>query len=381
MQRCKGRLGRCWVEAARQSPVRRPSSTAAACTFSEGTIVKCAKTGAISKVEAGKLRAFSATIYQSWGSPGVMFTDSTVDCCQTARCPAGSPMPLNSGEVEVGRRWGGPGPDLLPFGAATHSDSDRHPPASSPSFPTGPTCGPLQANKDFYGADLHTCPEQGIDCAFDGVPSIAACCDKCRGKEGCGSFTFKWDDAAHTTGTCWLKQASGHIVSDRADYHSAYMVNTGASAGALMTAAPTQKHCQRSRKRTFATGHLHAACNSSSCTTAGTFCNTSTKQCVTGTCPVNWCVLRGALGGGEGGRGSAGVQAGWLVAASRRCSHVALCPTRLPACLLPTAPPAPRPLPPAPPAAARARPAGRAALAATKASFRMAVTLQLVSPV
>lgn len=77
-------------------------------------------------------------------------------------------------------------------------------------------CGTVQANTDLYGADLHTCPDQGIDCAFPGTASLDACCQLCRVKAGCGSYTFQTSG-----GMCYLKQSTGFTASERDGYASA----------------------------------------------------------------------------------------------------------------------------------------------------------------
>lgn len=112
-------------------------------------------------------------------------------------------------------------------------------------------CGTVQADTDFFGADLHTCPQQGIDCAFPRTASLAACCELCRAKAGCGSYTFKVEGSV-----CHLKEATGFSAFARDGYHSAVMpVPTGvtslvawrihAAASQNAAAATDQLRCAR----------------------------------------------------------------------------------------------------------------------------------------
>lgn len=78
---------------------------------------------------------------------------------------------------------------------------------------------------------------------FTGVVSIAACCDLCRPKPGCSSFTFAWDGPQHTSGTCWLKHASGFTPGIHADYHSSIMVRDNQGALGLMLPKPWMLAC------------------------------------------------------------------------------------------------------------------------------------------
>lgn len=59
------------------------------------------------------------------------------------------------------------------------------------------SCGALEQDIDLFGADL---PEGTVG----GVPTIAACCDICAGRVGCGAYTYSPDYQ-----TCFLKAAIG----------------------------------------------------------------------------------------------------------------------------------------------------------------------------
>lgn len=87
--------------------------------------------------------------------------------------------------------------------------------------------GRAQADTHLVGGDLTTCPQQGPVCVFLAVASPAACGLLCRSKPGCGSFNFKWFDVAHTTGTCWLKAASGFTVAQDRGYTACVLAPQG----------------------------------------------------------------------------------------------------------------------------------------------------------
>lgn len=98
------------------------------------------------------------------------------------------------------------------------------PRAGVPSY-----CGvPLPATL-FTGADLTCGSLPGGMCRY-AVTSVAACCEKCHTTPFCGSFTLKWDDAAHTTGTCMLKQATGYTVSSALNHVSSVMTPAAGAA-------------------------------------------------------------------------------------------------------------------------------------------------------
>ena len=92
-------------------------------------------------------------------------------------------------------------------------------------------CSPLQPDTHLIGADLRTCPETGPDAVcMLAAAAPGACCDLCRAKPGCGSFNFRWYDAARTQGTCFLKAASGFTVQhDGQGFIASMLVPAGAA--------------------------------------------------------------------------------------------------------------------------------------------------------
>ncbi|KAI7838509.1 hypothetical protein COHA_007770 [Chlorella ohadii] len=279
--------GTCWVPGSCPtgstgiSPTNACVAEKSACasTFSEGTVAKCAADGKLYKLERGKLRQFpSQEIYASYGSPPPTFVDRSTSCCQLSRCAVGAALPMGSCSTLIGftfypgkeSGWeniAGPGGvDNAPYkgltaqqlavkcGPKPHCEGfvrngqtgegwlkyGVRPSTTWGSLPTAdgctglwvknpptlPTkCGKLERGIHFNGGDLTTCPELGGTCFYArGVNTIEACCNKCAEKAGCGAFTFKWQDEAHTLGSCALKAATGYTRSYWGEHHSAVIV-------------------------------------------------------------------------------------------------------------------------------------------------------------
>ena len=116
--------------------------------------------------------------------------------------------------------------DAFPNAATCDGLYFKIPRAGVPSY-----CGSPRASTNFTGGDL-PCPGlPGGLCRYVGLPSVAACCEKCHAMTACGAFTLRWDDAAHTTGTCALKRATGYTATNAAGHVSAAMAP---SAGAVL---------------------------------------------------------------------------------------------------------------------------------------------------
>ncbi|PRW45727.1 40S ribosomal S12-like [Chlorella sorokiniana] len=279
--------GTCWVPGSCPngstsiSPINACVAEKSACasTFADGTIAKCAANGRLYRVESGKLRQFpSKEVYASYGSPPPTFEDRSTSCCQLSRCGAGAALPMGNCTTLFGfafypRKDSGweniPGPggvENAPYrgltaqqlaaicGPKPHCEgfvrngqtgegwlkTGIRPPADWGSLPAADgcsglwvrnppilpaKCGKLERGIHFAGGDLTTCPELGGTCFYTrGVNTIEDCCNKCADKAGCGAFTFKWQDEAHTLGSCALKAATGFTRSYWGEHHSAVIV-------------------------------------------------------------------------------------------------------------------------------------------------------------
>ncbi len=119
----------------------------------DGSVVRCATTRAIYKIENGKKRHYTASVYKSWGSPSAQ----NFDCDILNRIPDGTPMPQRIITVETG----------LPAGV-NEGDVVR-------CATTGAIYKIEGGKKRHYTASVYTSwgrpPARNIDCALiDSIP-------------------------------------------------------------------------------------------------------------------------------------------------------------------------------------------------------------------